>query len=209
MNNSIPSLRILPADMGAAPAGAPEAGKFLETLKQSMEQAQGAQSDAAVQVAQLLNEKLARAAIGVDDQRGDLLAVENLSFRAIPVESPIAPSRWEKWRLLLMPWLGVLRYLGITLLFLAVYALVLNPVKKQAIAAFKQIPEHLAQKPLVAATASKEDILSSIDLPRGSEVAQRAGVLKKELTEKIKAEPAAASRLVQTWMHDQKPSQST
>ena len=154
-------------------------------------------------------EKLARAAIGVDDQRGDLLAVENLSFRAIPVEAPSALSKWEKWRLLLLPWLGVLRYLGITLLFLAVYALVLNPVKKQAIAAFKQIPEHLVQKPLVAATASKEDILSSIDLPRGSEEAQRAGVLKKELTEKIKAEPAAASRLVQTWMHDQKPSQST
>jgi flagellar M-ring protein FliF len=153
-------------------------------------------------------EKLARAAIGVDDQRGDLLAVENLSFQAIPVESPGVPRKFDKWRLLLMPWLGVLRYLGITLLFLAVYALVLNPVKKQAIAAFKQIPEHLAPKPLPAGVpATKEDILSSIDLPRGSEEAQRAGVLKKELTEKIKAEPAAASRLVQTWMHEQKSSQ--
>jgi flagellar M-ring protein FliF len=149
-------------------------------------------------------EKLARAAIGVDDQRGDLLAVENLSFQAIPVESPIAPSRWEKWRLLLMPWLGVLRYVGITLLFLAVYALVLNPVKKQAIAAFKQIPKHLAQKPLPAGPATSADVLASLELPRGSEEAQRAGVLKKELTDKIKAEPAAASRLVQTWMHEQK-----
>jgi flagellar M-ring protein FliF len=150
-------------------------------------------------------EKLARAAIGVDDQRGDLLAVENLSFQAIPVESPIAPSRWEKWRLLLMPWLGALRYVGITLLFLAVYALVLNPVKKQAIAAFKQIPASLATKPLPAGPPTNASILASLDLPRGSEEAQRAGVLKKELSEKIKAEPAAASRLVQTWMHDQKP----
>jgi flagellar M-ring protein FliF len=153
-------------------------------------------------------EKLARAAIGVDDQRGDLLAVENLSFRAIPVESPSAPGKLDKWRLLLLPWVGALRYLGITLLFLAVYALVLNPVKKQAIAAFKQIPEHLAQRPLAAAAATSADVLASIELPRGSEEAQRAGVLKKELTDKIKAEPAAASRLVQTWMHDQKPGPS-
>jgi flagellar hook-basal body complex protein FliE len=76
MNNSIPSLRILPADMGAAPAGAPAAGKFLETLKQSMEQAQGAQSDAAVQVAQLLNGKGA-------DLHSAMIAVEqaDLSFQ--------------------------------------------------------------------------------------------------------------------------------
>ena len=150
-------------------------------------------------------ETLARAAIGVDDQRGDLLVVENLSFRTIPIESPSVPGKLDKWRLLLLPWIGVLRYVGITLLFLAVYALVLNPVKKQALAAFKQIPEHLATKSLPAGVSvSKEDILSSIDLPRGSGEAQRAGVLKKELNDKIKAEPAAASRLVQTWMHDQK-----
>ena len=39
-------------------------------------------------------EKLARAAIGVDDQRGDLLAVENLSFQSAPVEPPAAPAIW-------------------------------------------------------------------------------------------------------------------
>src|SRR5208337_4103776 len=77
-------------------------------------------------------EKLARAAIGVDDQRGDLLAVENLSFQVVPVESPAGPGKLDKWRLLVLPWVGALRYLGITLLFLVVYALVLNPVKKHA-----------------------------------------------------------------------------
>ncbi len=147
-------------------------------------------------------EKLARAAVGIDDQRGDLLVVENLSFQATPVESPAAPGKLDKWRLLVLPWVGALRYVGITLLFLVVYALVLRPVKKQAIAAFKQIPSHLA-RPLPTATPAPS-VLAGIELPAGSEEAKRAGLMKKELADKIKAEPAAASRLVQTWMREQK-----
>ena len=147
-------------------------------------------------------EKLARAAIGVDDQRGDLLAVENLSFQSAPLEPPAVTGKLDKWRLFVLPWMGALRYVGITLLFLVVYALVLRPVKKQAMAAFKQIPTHLA-KPLAAGAASPSAV-ASIELPQGSEEAQRAGALKKEIADKIKAEPAAASRLVQTWIRDPK-----
>ena len=143
-------------------------------------------------------EKLARAAIGVDDQRGDLLAVENLSFQSAPVEVPSLPGKLDRWRLLLLPWLGVLRYVGITALFLVVYALVLRPVKKQAMAAFRQIPGSLT--PALAGAGS-----NAAELPRGSEQAQRAGLLKKEIGEKIKAEPAASSQLVQTWIRDGKP----
>jgi flagellar M-ring protein FliF len=142
-------------------------------------------------------EKLARAAIGVDDQRGDVLAVENLSFQTVPLEIPAAPGKLEKWRLRLWPWIGVLRYLGITLLFLAVYALVLNPVKKNAIAAFKQIPSRLS--PVLGGGGPEKT-----DLPEVGDEARHAGSLKKELAEKIKAEPAAASRLVQAWIHDKK-----
>jgi hypothetical protein len=47
-------------------------------------------------------------------------------------------------------------------------------------------------------------VLSSIELPPGSDEARRAALMKKELAEKIKAEPAAAGRLVGTWIHDQK-----
>jgi len=147
-------------------------------------------------------EKLARAAIGVDDQRGDLLAVENLSFQSVSTELPAAPGKLDRWRLLVLPWVGALRYIGITLLFLIVYALVLRPVKKQAMAAFKQIPTHLA-KPLAAGAASPS-VLAGIELPQGSEEAKRAGALKKEIADKIKAEPAAAGRLVQTWIRDPK-----
>jgi flagellar M-ring protein FliF len=147
-------------------------------------------------------ERLARAAIGVDDQRGDILAVENLSFQTAPVEVPAVPSKLDKYRLLVRPWFGSLRYVGITLLFLIVYALVLRPVKKQAIAAFQQIPSHLAQ-PLAAAGAAS-NLSPGIELPQESNEARRAGALKKDLADKIKAEPAAASRLVQGWIREAK-----
>ena len=147
-------------------------------------------------------EKLARAAIGVDEQRGDLLAVENLSFQTTPVETPSAPSNMDKWRLLLQPWAGALRYVGITLLFLLVYALVLRPVKKQAIAAFKQIPAHLA--PALAAKTAAANSLAAAELPQGSDESKRAKAMKKEIGDKIRTEPAAASRLVQGWIRDGK-----
>ncbi len=145
-------------------------------------------------------EKLARAAIGVDEQRGDLLAVENLSFQSAPVEIPAAPGKLEKWRLLLQPWAGALRYVGITLLFLVVYGLVLRPVRKQAVSAFRQISANLT--PAVAGGGTG---LGKMELPGGSEQGNRAGMLKKEIGAKIKAEPAAASQLVQTWIRDGKP----
>lgn len=146
-------------------------------------------------------EKLARAAIGVDDQRGDLLAVENLSFQSLPVDAPAAPSKWERIRHLLQFIAPVLRYAGITLLFLLVYALVLRPVKRQALETIKQIPAQLMQQIPAGAAAGQA---TGIELPQGTEEAKRAGLLKKQLAEKIKSEPAAASRLVQTWVREKK-----
>ena len=145
-------------------------------------------------------EKLARAAIGIDDQRGDLLALENLSFQVVPTEPLAAPGKLEKYRLLLSPWSGALRYLGITLVFLLVYGLVLRPVKKQALAAFRQIPEKLTQA--AAAQAASADAMATIELPASTEEGKRATALKKELTEKVKSEPATASRLLQTWIRE-------
>jgi flagellar hook-basal body complex protein FliE len=76
MISSIPAIRILPADIGAASTGVAEGGKFLETLQQSMDQVEGAQGDAATQVAQLLNGKGA-------DLHSAMIAVEkaDLSFQ--------------------------------------------------------------------------------------------------------------------------------
>jgi flagellar hook-basal body complex protein FliE len=76
MSNPISSIRILPADIGGVPAAPAGGGKFLETLQQSIKQAEGAQGDAAAQVAQLLNGKGA-------DLHSAMIAVEkaDLSFQ--------------------------------------------------------------------------------------------------------------------------------
>jgi flagellar M-ring protein FliF len=149
-------------------------------------------------------EQLARAAIGIDPQRGDVLAVENLSFQEMPLEAPLPPSESEHWRQLLEPWSGMLRYLGLAALFLVIYFLILRPVKQQALAAFRELPGKLAPQ-------NAAQILSGAGTPGALEEAgrpdaegQRALQLKKMLTDKVKAEPAATSRLVESWVKEDK-----
>lgn len=148
-------------------------------------------------------EQLATAAIGIDAQRGDLLAVENLSFQQGPSESISAPGKWERWRRLLREWAGVLRYVGVGALFLVVYFLVLRPVKKQLVTSFAQLQEGARAKAGLESGAAPPTLEAGNAL-EGSEENKRAAQLKRQLTEKVKGEPAAASRLVQTWMREGK-----
>ena len=148
-------------------------------------------------------EQLARAAIGLDATRGDLLAIENLSFQEPPVETPVAPTKLERTRRMVQDWSGALRYLGVGALFLIVYFLLLRPVKKQAIEAFRQLPARLACNREGASEGvgpPGQGTTLDAELPPGTEEARRASALKRQLTDKIKAEPAAASRLVQSWI---------
>jgi flagellar M-ring protein FliF len=146
-------------------------------------------------------EQLASAAIGVNPLRGDVLAVENLSFQEAPIEIlPAAPGRSEQWRHLIEPWAWALRYLGLAALFLVIYWLVLRPVKKQALAAFRELPGRAAA-PLVAQSAGSGTLGSGeAAIEDGG---KRASQLKRLLTEKVKAEPETASRLVQNWVQQE------
>jgi flagellar M-ring protein FliF len=146
-------------------------------------------------------EELARAAIGVDTQRGDVLAVENLSFQELPTETLPPPGKIERWRQMFEPWRWTLRYIGLAALFAVVYFLILSPIKKQAIAVFKEIPAKLLPPPLEGAAAI-EAAVGGESTPLLPADAKRAGQLKRTLAEKVKAEPAAASRLVQTWVKE-------
>jgi len=147
-------------------------------------------------------EELAQAAIGVNTQRGDVLAVENLSFQEAPVEAlPTPPTRTEHWRRLIEPWAWALRYLGLAALFLVTYWLVLRPVKKQALAAFRELPGRVTGQfaPQAAGAAGGAALAEGVVEDGG----KRASQLKKMLTEKVKAEPEAASRLVQSWVQQE------
>ena len=95
MNNSISSVRILPAEIGTPRAGAGDRSKFMETLQQTMDQVQSAQGDAQGQVAELLNGN------GVDVHRA-MIAVEKaeLSFQLMmQVRNKIVAAYQEVSRL--------------------------------------------------------------------------------------------------------------
>jgi flagellar M-ring protein FliF len=149
-------------------------------------------------------EQLARAAIGLDAQRGDVLAVENLSFQEMPLEMPAAPGKSEHWRRLLEPWSWILRYVALAALFAVVYMLILRPVKKQAMTAFRELPGKIVSRSSTQPLAASGVLgpLEEAGQPPGE--GQRANQLKRMLTDKVKAEPAAASRLVESWVREDK-----
>ena len=148
-------------------------------------------------------EQLAQAAIGVDAQRGDVLAVENLSFQEAPGETlPAPPARSEHLRRLIEPWSWALRYVGLAALFLVVYWLVLRPVKRQALAAFRELPGRAAGG-LMPQAAGGAGTLGMGEVAGIEEGGKRASQLKRLLAEKVKAEPDAASRLVQSWVQEE------
>jgi flagellar hook-basal body complex protein FliE len=95
MNNSISSVRILPAELGTPRVPATSESSFVDTLKETMDQVQGAQNDAQGQVADLLNGN------GVDLHRA-MIAVEkaDLSFQLMmQVRNKIVAAYQEVSRL--------------------------------------------------------------------------------------------------------------
>lgn len=145
--------------------------------------------------------QLAQAALGVDAQRGDMLAVENLAFQQLPTETLPAPGKLERYRQLIEPWSWTLRYIGVAGLFLVAYWLVLRPVTRQAVAAFRQLPGVAASRLAPQAAGLAAD---GLGLQAGiQEGGKRANQLKRLLAEKVKTEPESASRLVQGWVQQE------
>ena len=145
-------------------------------------------------------EDLARAALGISADRGDVLVVENIAFREAPAEAVTAPTKVERWRKLAEPWTWTLRYVVVGVMFLAVYWLVLKPVKKHAIEAFQALPGKAA-----AAAASERVQKQGSDLPLAAGAESAAGrtqQLRQVLADKVKSEPASAGRLVQAWLRE-------
>jgi flagellar M-ring protein FliF len=162
-------------------------------------------------------EDLVAAAIGVDTTRGDKVAVENLSFQILPLETPAPPTLSERVVPIVDKWINVIRYGALILLFLLIYMLVLRPIKRQIVTTFHELPKQLGMAKItrealpgaahsvpttkVDDTASLEASLSQLgDSPLE---AKQAVILKKNLLEKVKKEPAGASRLIQNWMRQE------
>jgi len=62
---------------------------------------------------------------------------------------------------------------------------------------------------LPAAISAKKQTVPGVDLPAGQDLAtlppeqQRSISLKKQLLEKVNAEPVATGKLIQAWIHEE------
>jgi len=74
-----------------------------------------------------------------------------------------------------------------------VYLAIVRPVKKQVLTAFKELPGRLAGRAIGNVEITKVD---------GVELEAGVGSLKKQLADKVKGEPAAATKLVQSWIRE-------
>jgi flagellar M-ring protein FliF len=146
--------------------------------------------------------ELAEATLGLDPTRGDLVSVQNITFEQ-PTPQAVPPiPRLERIRTVLSQWSRLLRYLGIVLLFLATYALVIRPIKSQALATMKELPARATHASSVGAFQGSSPALTGDGLLALGQP-QKAQMLKQQVLEKVKHEPQSSSRLVQAWLREE------
>lgn len=157
-------------------------------------------------------EDLARAAIGIDAARGDVLSVQNVSFLVSPPEKLTAPAVAERVRLVAEKWLWLGRYVGILLLFGFVYLMVLRPLRDKILKTFELSGDRQAAlaagagadgralSPQETALLSQAQLQEDLQLTNSD--VERVIKLKKHLTEKVKRDPAQASAVLRQWMHE-------
>lgn len=157
---------------------------------------------------------IATTAIGIDASRGDRITVQNLSFVALPNEVDIHPTWGVRVEHVVQDWSALLKYVGLAVLALFIYLSFLKPLTNRVLASISEtkpalstgrgmvaLPDGAQAKGEGGRPASEETFLDFGQemADTGSEV-KRAVALKRHLVDKIKTEPAAASRLVQNWV---------
>jgi flagellar M-ring protein FliF len=156
-------------------------------------------------------EGLARAAMGFDATRGDVLSVENVSFLSTPAEQPAPPPVTERVRTVVQDWLWLVRYGVLLLLFGLIYLLVLRPVKNQLVTSFQQLTSPVpalagaagaggAALPGGAASVSAAELEEQ--LSQTNSQVERVVKMKRHLAERVKSDPIAASQLVRQWINE-------
>ena len=139
-------------------------------------------------------EQVAKAAIGVDSTRGDILTVANLSFDQQVAEQPKAIGLVDRSRRVLSDWSWLLRSAGIFAIFIVVYLMVLRPIKKQIITSLS-LPGRMVSAGQIA--GQHEQVVIAAQQP---EETRKLSSLTKQLATKVAAEPALSTKLVQNWI---------
>lgn len=151
---------------------------------------------------------LAKAVLGADPQRGDVVSVQNLTFDdASAPEAP--PSALERVREGLHDYSGAVRYGGLVALFVLVWALMFRPVQKQVVTTIRELAAGAgngAGAPQLAAAGAPAGALNA-----GASQGVTVGALtpetdvnlvRRNLTELVQAEPVAMTRTLQAWLRE-------
>ncbi|MGH9453305.1 MAG: flagellar M-ring protein FliF C-terminal domain-containing protein, partial [Terriglobia bacterium] len=160
---------------------------------------------------------LAAAAIGLSPERGDSLAVEEMPFHEIQVNTPRPPKGLKKWEPLLKPYSGLARYAGILLIFLMVYMLILKPVIGQVVAGMANNGHGLqvtAGQTLQLAEAGAgisggqtagallEGKHSPLEEPGQDAYGVRA--LRETAIMRVEKQPTESSKIIESWIREKR-----
>jgi len=110
---------------------------------------------------------------------------------------PQPPGKLQRVQRTANEWAGFVRYGVIAAVFVAVYLLVLRPVKKHFVTVLKQMPARAALATAENATTLDGNLMGAI---AESAETKRAQALKRQVLDKVVSQPAAATRLVQGWI---------
>jgi flagellar M-ring protein FliF len=139
---------------------------------------------------------LAQAAIGFSSARGDVISVQNLSFDRAPIVDIPALTFVDKTRRGLNDYSSVVRYVALFSLFGLVYMLMIRPIQKRALAA--------PDPAWAAAHPSSTPLFASDAVPEGMAVlAQRSLLLKKQISDFVRAEPESSAVAVRAWLREE------
>ncbi len=158
-------------------------GKWVETrLKRSPEE-----------LKQL--EDLATAAIGLDTARGDVISVQDMSFDHPESPEMPPPSMADKVRKGINDYATVVRYGMLLVLFLLGYLLMVRPVQQRALSGTKELAAGAQSRALPPPEEAELE-----PVPSAAIDAARVATLKQQVTQIVKAEPAASTRAIEAWI---------
>jgi flagellar M-ring protein FliF len=143
---------------------------------------------------------LAQAAVGYDNARGDMVAVEDLAFDDNRGQAAVSPLERAIRGAENSPVL--IKYGALLAAILLVLALGVRPALRSA-GFGRQKPAGAGTAELPAPHDSGFAALDSADLHTLSPEATRAQEIFAQVSETLKREPAQSSRLLQSWIHSE------
>src|SRR5579872_5245288 len=154
--------------------------------------------------------ELSKAALGWDSGRGDQISVQEVTFQTPEAENLKPVSLPEKFRIVTLKWMALIRYAVLLALFVLVYVLLLKPVI-QIVSAALQAGEIRVATGVSRLPGSGREVAGQMVEPGGNDAflasglnsgieIERAMVLKQQIVQNVQTAPQDAGRLVQNWI---------